>query len=89
MSKSNNTPPNDEHANFLIYNDNKGEVRVDVFLQDETVWLSQKAMGLLFAVESHTINYHLKEIYKTEELDAKATTRKIRVVQKEGKRRVK
>ena len=46
-------------------------------------------MGILFAVESHTITYHLKEIYKAEELDAKATTRKIRVVQKEGERQVK
>jgi hypothetical protein len=45
-------------------------------------------MGQLFGVESHTITYHLKEIYKSGELDEKATTRKIRVVQNEGKRRV-
>ena len=43
-------------------------------------------MGQLFGVESHTITYHLKEIYKTGELDEKATTRKIRAVQTEGKR---
>ena len=40
--------------------------------------------GELFGVESHTINYHLKEIYKTEELQEEATARKIRVVQQEG-----
>ena len=55
---------------------------------DETIWLTQKAMGELFQVESHTINYHLREIYKTNELSEVATTRKIRVVQQEGKRQV-
>jgi len=45
-------------------------------------------MGLLFGVESHTITYHLKEIFKSGELDEKATTRKIRVVQNEGERQV-
>ena len=45
-------------------------------------------MGELFGVESHTINYHLKEIYKTGELQEEATTRKIRAVQQEGNRKV-
>jgi hypothetical protein len=45
-------------------------------------------MGRLFGVESHTITYHIKEIYKTGELEEKATTRKIRAVQNEGKRKV-
>ena len=57
-------------------------------MQDETVWLTQKAMGQLFGVESHTVNYHLKEIFKSDELDEKSTARKIRVVQNEGKRKV-
>ncbi|MBU1679612.1 MAG: virulence RhuM family protein, partial [Bacteroidetes bacterium] len=42
----------------------------------------------LFNVESHTITYHLQEIYKTSELSKKATTQKIRAVQTEGKREV-
>lgn len=45
-------------------------------------------MAELFGVESHTITYHLKEIYKAGELEESATTRKIRVVQKEGSRDV-
>jgi len=45
-------------------------------------------MGLLFGVESHTLIYHLKEIFKSGELDEKATTRKIRAVQNEGKRQI-
>lgn len=73
---------------FLLYKNEVGEVRVEVLLQEETVWLTQKAMAQLFAVESHTINYHIKEIYLSNELANDPTTRKIRVVQQEGKRSV-
>ena len=81
---------NDElkQQNFILYTDENGNVKVDVFIQDETVWLTQKTMGQLFGVESHTITYHLKEIYKTGELNEEATTRKVRAVQQEGKRKV-
>ncbi len=75
-------------SSFLLYTAADGEVKVDVYVQDETVWLTQKLMGLLFGVESHTITYHLKEIFKSGELDEEATTRKIRAVQNEGKRQV-
>lgn len=82
----NNLPTS--QSNFLLYTAADGKVKVDVYVQDETVWLTQKLMGLLFGVESHTITYHLKEIFKTGELDEEATTRKIRAVQNEGKRQV-
>ena len=72
----------DKHSNFLLYIGKDGKVKVEVFLKEETVWLLQNAMGQLFGVKSHTITYHLKEIYKTGELDEKATTRKIRAVQR-------
>jgi len=77
-----------QQSDFILYTGNEGKVNVDVFVQDETIWLTQKAMGLLFGVESHTITYHLKEIFKSGELDEKATTRKFRVVQNEGERQV-
>lgn len=73
---------------FLLYKTETGEVRVEVLLQDETLWLTQKAMAQLFGVESHTVTYHIKEIYKSGELTADSTTRKIRAVQQEGKREV-
>ncbi len=76
-------------SDFLLYRSETGEVKVDVLLQDETVWLTQKTMGSLFGVESNTITYHLKEIYKSGELESSSTTRKIRAVQKEGNREVK
>ncbi len=73
---------------FLMYRAADEDISVNAVIKDETVWLTQKAMGELFGVESHTINYHLKEIYKTQELDEAATTRRIRAVQKEGNRNV-
>jgi hypothetical protein len=73
---------------FLIYKSAEEDVSVNALIQDETIWLTQKAMGELFGVESNTITYHLKEIYKTEELQENATTRKFRAVQQEGKRNV-
>ncbi|WP_373494711.1 virulence RhuM family protein [Aquiflexum sp.] len=73
---------------FLLYKTEKGEVRVEVLLQEETLWLTQKAMGHLFGVEAHTITYHIKEIYKSIELSPDSTTRKIRAVQQEGNRDV-
>lgn len=85
MNKDNNIQ---KFSNFVIFQTETGKVNIEVFVIDETVWLTQKTMGQLFGVESHTITYHLKEIYKTGELDEKATTRKIRAVQIEGKRNV-
>ncbi|MCD8146754.1 MAG: virulence RhuM family protein [Clostridiales bacterium] len=73
---------------FLIYRSAEENVSVNAVVEDETIWLTQKSMGELFGVESHTINYHLREIYKTKELDEASTTRKIRAVQKEGNRNV-
>jgi hypothetical protein len=71
---------------IIFYTTPDGAVRVDVFFQSETFWLSQKKMAELFGVASHTITYHLKEIFKSGELEEAATTRKIRVVQQEGGR---
>ncbi len=73
---------------FILYTGEDGDVKVKLFLEDETLWLSQKLIAELFHVESHTINYHIKEIYKSAELNEIATTRNFRVVQKEGNREV-
>lgn len=84
--KKSHIPAN--QTDFLLYTTANGKVKVEVFVKDETVWLTQKAIGQLFGVESHTITYHLKEIFKSGELDEETTTRKIRAVQNEGKRQV-
>ena len=77
-----------ENQGEIILYQPDNEVKLEVRLEDETVWLTQAQMAELFAVKEHTITYHIKEIYQTEELEASATTRKIRVVRKEGNRTV-
>ena len=77
-----------EKGEFLIYNDGNNNIRVEVFFQDENIWATQKQMAQLFGVETNTINYHLKEIFKSKELEEKSTIRKIRTVQNEGSREV-
>jgi hypothetical protein len=73
---------------IIFYTTPAGVTRVEVFFQDDTFWLSQRRMSELFGVEVQTINYHLKEIYKSGELSEEATIRKIRIVQAEGSRQV-
>lgn len=63
-------------------------VRLEVRLEDDTVWLTQAQMAELFGVKEHTITYHLKGIYNSEELEPYSTTRKNRVVRFEGGRTV-
>ena len=79
---------NKNEGQIILYQTDDGKVSVDVRFEDETFWVTQKAMGELFNVESHTVTYHLQEIFKTEELEESATARKIRVVRKEGNRNV-
>lgn len=73
---------------ILLYQTAETNINVEVTYLDENFWLTQKVMAKLFGVESHTITYHLKEIFESKELEQNSTTRKIRVVQKEGKREV-
>ena len=73
---------------ILLYTAPEGNSHIEVFYEEETFWLSQKKMAELFGVEIPTINYHLKEIFKTNELDEKATIRNFLIVQKEGTRQV-
>ena len=80
----NNTVVSPRKNDVVIYRN--GEIELDISVDDETVWLTQKQLALLFDVEVHTINYHIKNIFKQQELDQLSTIRKIRIVQKEGKR---
>jgi len=71
----------------------KGQVvlyknRLEVRLEGETVWLTQKQMALLFNKDVRTVNEHIKNVYRERELNEKPTIRKFRIVQKEGGRTV-
>lgn len=72
---------------IIIYKSGK-DFQIDVKLEDETVWLSQKLMASLFEKDSDTIGLHIKNIFSENELDKKSTTEYFSVVQKEGKRKV-
>lgn len=73
---------------FLLYTTPSGKIRVDVLFEEESLWLTQKAMCELFDVSKSTISEHLSNIYECGELYKESTVRKFRTVQKEGIREV-
>jgi hypothetical protein len=78
----------DNSSAFIIFKTADESVSVDVRLEDETVWLTQKQMAVLFDKNVMTINEHIKNIYGEGELTESATIRKFLIVQKEGNREV-
>ena len=76
-------------SEIKIYKTDEGKTSIEVKLEKETVWLSQKQMAELFEKDSDTIGLHLKNIYKSGELDEISTTEKYSVVRQEGNRKVK
>lgn len=59
----------DKLTDFLLYTTPNGDVKVEIFIQDETVWLTQEKMGLLFGVQRPAITKHLKNIFESNELN--------------------
>ena len=76
-----------QQGELILYQPEES-IKLEVRLENETVWLTQAQMAELFDVKENTITYHIKEIYNTEELEIESTTRKVRVVRKEGNRDV-
>jgi hypothetical protein len=79
----------DKQSNFLLYTGNDGKVNVEVFLKDETVWLTQKAMAELFGVKIPAISKHMSNIFESGELQKEAAISILETAQKEGNRQVK
>ena len=77
-----------DSSEVRIFQSDDGKTEIQVKLEKETVWLSQKQMAELFEKDSDTIGLHLRNIYKSSELNEKATTEEYSVVQTEGKRNV-
>ncbi len=73
---------------FLIFTGQAGKNGIEVRVAEETVWLTQKLMGVLFEVSIPTINEHLGNLYSQKEIFKEATIRNFRTVQKEGNREV-
>lgn len=66
----------DNHGEMLIYQTEDGLTKIDVNMQDETVWLTQEEMSELFQKAKSTINEHIKNIYSEGELQKESTMRK-------------
>lgn len=77
-----------DQSNFLFYRGDDGSVKIEVIIQDETVWLPLNRIAELFGTSKQNISYHLQNIYKEGELEREATVKEILTVQKEGDREV-
>ena len=78
----------DEQGNIIIYQSEDGVIRLDVRLEDKTVWLTQQQMADLFGSSRTNVVEHIKHIFEDEELNEEATCRKFRQVRQEGNREV-
>ena len=79
---------NNPATEFLLYKTPTGDIKVDVLLQNETIWMPQKKIAELFDVNIPAISKHLNNIYDERELKREATVSKMETVQREGKRQV-
>jgi len=70
---------------IIIYKTSKNEVRLEVRMEKETVWLTQKLMAALFEVSVPTVNEHLKNIFETRELSENSVVRNFRITATDGK----
>ena len=75
--------------NILFYNDEEGKVKIEVLLENEDVWLTQKSLAKLFDTTRNNITLHIGNIYKEDELDENSTSKDSLLVQTEGRRSVK
>lgn len=73
------------NSDFILYTSQDGEVRVDVFVFNESVWLTQKAMQDLFDRSKSTVSEHISNVFKEGELDEKQVVRKFRTTADDGK----
>ena len=90
MAKKNNSSikPSDELSEFLLYTAPDGAVKIEIYFQNESVWLTQQKIADLFGVSKSTISEHIKNIFESAELEREATVRNFRTVQIEGSREV-
>lgn len=72
-------------AEYLTFVAASGQGSVETIYADESIWLTQKMMGVLYDVETHTINYHLKKVFSDSELEEGSVIRKLRITAADGK----
>jgi hypothetical protein len=72
-------------AEYLTFVAGSGQGGVEAVYADENVWLSQKMMGVLYDVETHPINYHLKNVFADHELEQSSVIQSFRITAADGK----
>ena len=72
-------------AEYLTFIASSGQGGIEAVYADENVWLTQKMMGVLYAVETQTINYHLKKVFADSELEEDSVIRNFRITAADGK----
>ncbi len=78
----------EEQQDIIIYQSEDGNIRLDVRLEDKTVWLTQQQMAELYGSSRTNVVEHIKHIYDEGELEEETTCRKFRQVRQEGNREV-
>lgn len=85
MNKKKNLQIRNSTAEFLIFSNQKGQDSIEVRFENETIWLSQKLMAVLFDCSSDNISLHLKNIFKSGELDENSVTEEFSTTASDGK----
>jgi hypothetical protein len=80
--------PEESKGQFLIYQSEDGKLKLDVRLEEETVWLTQQSLAELFQTTKQNISLHVQNIYEEAELAPEATVKKYLTVRSEGNREV-
>jgi len=88
MKKDNQSVMQNRFTEFLLYTTPNGKVKVEVFLRNENIWLTQAKIAELFGVDRSVVTKHLQNIFQEGELNKNATCAKIAQVQIEGQRQV-
>ncbi|WP_457572427.1 virulence RhuM family protein [Desulfovulcanus sp.] len=88
MSESRQLSPEEPKGELLIYRSEDGQVKLEVRLENETMWLTQKMMAELFQTSKQNISQHIQSIYEEGELSPEATVKKFLTVRYEGNRQV-
>jgi len=78
--------PNNSFTNFLLYTTPNGKVKVEIFLKDENIWLTQDKIALLFGVQRPAITKHLKNIFESEELQENSVSSILELTADDGKK---
>lgn len=78
-----------KQLHYVLYHSDETDISVNAVVQNDSIWVTQKAMADLFAVNTPAISKHLKNIYDDGELDENLTVSKMEIVQTEGNRQVK